>query len=186
MHKVSLLTYRMKIGGPGHACPLFDLYLDDAAGQQFNNIDLINLLRESSDSVGDKSHVVQMYMNPALTNEDEIRELIMGLKDNGFSVIGNVVGSYIPTYIKEFNSVIANLTEPKWINFQANEIHYYPQEYPIIEPDLSPVNIKAFKYVMIAERRKAKEVFTFLQTASTLWGIMGPQTRTYEIEVIKA
>lgn len=182
MHKVQSLVYRMKIGGPGHGCPLFDLMLG-TDGKENSTLDLIELLTQVHADLKDKSRIVQMYVTPELTNEDEIRELIVALKDNGFSVIGNVLGIFIPSYIKEFNSVIANIREPRWLNFLAQEIHYYPSSYPIEEPIVSAANQKAFKYVMMTDKGKAQHVFDFLGNASTLWGIIPPHKWSYEMEI---
>ena len=184
MSRVQSLTYCTKIGGPGHGSPLFDLTLSaDESGTEIGSMDLIHEITEASERLGDKARIVQFHANPALENEDEIRQLLTGIRENGFALIGNIVGSYVPSYKDVFTSIVASVFSTRWFNFRANEIHYYPENDLLQEPEISQPNHASFKYVMLKNKVPATAVFKFMRESQHLWGLVVPQARSYEVEL---
>jgi hypothetical protein len=186
MHVEHLIFTTLR-GGQAHGLPILELRVGDSSHPSLSNKKLRKEIVKAAESLKLKLNRIQLaFTHNEETDPDEVRELMEVLHDNNFFIGVEVGGDKKPAFLSKANHVRTYIYEQEWLNFITHELFYAPApKDAFAEPELSQTNKqKALKYILIEEKVDPNKLFSFLRESRSLWNVLYPNLRTYQIPFI--
>lgn len=185
--KVAELSYKPKQGGLSSGTLMLYLQVEgeSSPSPDFEVIDIVERCEQATFLFAMK--IRNILIKPSKeADEKQILQLLILLRDRGFTVALLLEGYHVPIYLHEANFVQAIVTTPKWSNFKVNELLYIPRDNNLIEPEIAQNNTLCQKYLLIPKEKKVniKPYLQFIKEAKFPWGLIIPFLKDISINLL--
>lgn len=185
MH-LSELSYKPKLGGGAHGNMMLHVSVEgpESPSPSWTVMDVVNRCEQASNMMSMKIKIT--LVKPTFDAEgDEVTQLLMMLRDRGFTVGLVLEGYSIPVYAREAQFIQAIISGPHWDNFKVSELVYKPDDLSdLTEPIILQNNLTANKYLYVGKKFGPRDVIKFLQQAQFPWGLVVPPAKEISVDFL--